>query len=126
MSGSGFRRLEGDERPRCEAQAIGRENFDRVRAGLEPVVRPGPPAATLADRHHLAQHLDAVALPDVLEEAVAEAGELRVRVGRLAGQERIVRLRAADDVVVDDAAADGERDGTGGERGNRRNGGGDY
>jgi hypothetical protein len=31
-----------------------------------------------------------------------------VRVDGLAGAERIVRVRAADDVVVDDAAADRE------------------
>ena len=68
--------LEGGERSRCEALAVGREDFDRVVAGLEPVARPGAPAAAVADRHHLAQHLDAVALPHVLEEAGAEAGEL--------------------------------------------------
>src|SRR5262252_6716006 len=99
MSGSLIRRSVGDERARREALAAGGEDFDRVRAGLEPVIRPGAPATPLADRHHLAQHLDAVTLPDVLEEAVAEAGDLGVRVDGLAGEQRIVGLRPADDVV---------------------------
>src|SRR5262245_55182437 len=102
MSVSCCGRLEGGERSPCEALAIGREDFDRVLPGLQPVIRPGAPAAPFADRHHLAQHLDAVALPDVLEEAVSKAGDLRVRVRGLAGQERIAGLRAPDDVVVDD------------------------
>src|SRR6187402_2381774 len=102
MSVSCCGRLEGGERSPCEALAIGCEDFDRVVAGLDPVVRPGAPAAPLADRHHLAQHLDAVALPDVLEKAVAEGRELGVRVDGLTGEERIARLRAPDDVVVDD------------------------
>src|SRR4249920_3238529 len=110
MSVSCCGRLEGGEGSPCEALAIGREDLDGVFAGREPVIRPGAPAAPLADRHHLAEHLDAVALPDVLEKAVTEAGDLRVRVDRLTGQERVAGLRASYDVVVDDAAADGERD----------------
>src|SRR5689334_17170525 len=117
MGGSWSGGLEGGERSRGEALAIGSEDFDRVLAGLQPVVRPGSPAAPLADRHHLAQHLGAVTVPDVLEKAVSEGGQLRVRVGGLAGEERIVRLRAADDVVVDDAAADRERNGPDGRSG---------
>src|SRR5262245_26685178 len=112
MSVSWLGRLESRERSPCETLAIGREHFDRVVAGLEPVIGPGPPAAPFADRHHLAQHFHAVAFPDVLEKAVAKAGELRVRVDGFAGEERIAGLRAANDVVVDDAAADGERHGT--------------
>src|SRR4051794_8719375 len=98
MSVSCFGWLEGGERSRCEALAIGREDFDGVVAGLEAVIRPGAPAAALAYRHDLAQHLDTVARPHVLEEAGAEAGELRVRVGGLTRQERVARLRPTDDV----------------------------
>src|SRR6476620_3723244 len=103
MASPVFERLEGGERSRCETPAIGREDLDGVVARLEAVIGPGTPAASFADRHHLAEDLDAVTLPDVLEKSFAKAGELRVRVRGLAGEERIARLRASDDVVVDDA-----------------------
>src|SRR5262245_45125411 len=98
-------RLEGRERSPREALSVRGKDFDGVFAGLEPVIRPGAPAASLADRHHLAQHLDAVTLPEVLQETVAKAGDLRVRVDGLTGEEWIACLRAPYDGVVDDPAA---------------------
>jgi len=69
----------------------------------------------VADRHVVAGHLDAVAQPDVLDEAGAVAGDGGVGVDLLARRERHARRGAPGELAVDDAPADVEHGVAGGD-----------
>src|SRR6185312_15403725 len=90
---------------------VGTVELDGVGADLQLVVRPGLPAAVVADRHVVARHLDALVGPNVLDEAGAVAGDGRVGVDALAGREGVVGAGHPDQLAVDDPAPDLQRRG---------------
>jgi len=81
----------------------------------QPMLRPGPPLAVVADRHVVARHLDTIMCPDMFDEARTMSGHFAVGVDLLAGREGLAGARDGGQLAVDDPAADLQRRGRKGE-----------